>query len=130
MKVLDSTFLIDLLRGKKEALRFLEEEQSRDLYTTQINMYEVIRGLFRAHYSQATFQKILAVFADISILPFDEKATIQSASISAAMLNKGTPLSDGDCITAGIALSRHINTIVTLNTKDFEKIPGIVVEEY
>ena len=43
MKVLDSSFLIDLINGKKETKNISDLP---NLFTTQINMFEIIRGFF------------------------------------------------------------------------------------
>ena len=43
MKLLDSTVLIDILKGKERAKKIIEDGSPK--YTTQINVYEIIRGL-------------------------------------------------------------------------------------
>ena len=45
MKVLDTTFIVDLLRNKEGVDKVLKQEDI--LVTTQINMFEIVRGLLR-----------------------------------------------------------------------------------
>ena len=128
MKLLDSTFLIDLLRGKPETKKIIEENET--LLTTQINMYEVITGLFFKGISSAKFLHAKELFEDIHVLQLDDNAIIRSADISAELMKKGQIIEDCDCLTAGIALSNGVNKIVTKNVKHFKRIKGIEVVTY
>lgn len=127
MKVLDSTFLIDLTRGKQETLLLSKE---KNLLTTQICMFEVIRGLFLRNVSSSTVLRVMGLFNNICVLPLDDQAVVKSAEISSELIKAGNVIPDGDCLIAGIALSRGINKIVTKNVKHFGKIKEIKVETY
>lgn len=127
MKLLDTTFLIDLVNGVKETERYLQEQL---LFTTQINMFEFIRGLYLRKISKNKYWEIMELFDLIRVFPLDDAGIIKSAEISATLYHKGTPIDDGDCLTAGIALSRGVTTIVTRNTNHFKRIKGLVVESY
>ena len=128
MKLLDSTFLIDLLKGKKETQPIINTKQY--FITTQINMYEVIRGLFMHKAPQEYIRRCFELFEDIRVLPLDDNALIKAAEISATLMNEGRDISDCDCLTAGIALSKGITTIVTKNVKHFQRIQNLKVETY
>jgi len=127
MKVLDTTTLIDLAKGKKELSYLLHEE---NLSTTPINMYEFVRGLFMRNLPPADIVELVKLFENISVLPLTENAIIKSAEISAKLMKKGTMVEDADCLIAGIALSNNIPTIITQNKNHFVRIPGIIVEPY
>lgn len=128
MKVLDNTFLIDLLRGKEETISIINSKE--DLLTTQINMYEVIRGLFLKKISSSKLIAVFELFENIKVLPLDDNGVIKSAEISANLIKDGKMIADCDCLTAGILLSRRISTIITKNVKHFKRIKGIRVESY
>lgn len=128
MKVLDTTALIDLTKGKKELSYLLKQEE--ELFTTQINMYEFIRGLFLRNIPSADVLEIIKVFENILVLPLSETSLVKSAEIFAILSKKGLMLDDADCLIAGITLSNNISTIVTLNKNHFERIPGIKIETY
>lgn len=128
MKVLDTTFLIDLLKGDKRTLKLAEG--SEQLLTTQINMYEVIRGLFLEDYSESKIINSIEIFENIRVLQLDDNGIIKAAEIFANLTKKGNMIADNDCITAGIALSKGINKIVTRNVNHFKRIKGIKVETY
>ena len=128
MKLLDSTFLIDLLRGKKDTLRIINGKES--LVTTQINMYEIIKGLFLKNITSSRFAEVMEIFGNISVLPLDDRAVIKSAETYSELTKKGAEAHNFDCMTAGIALSNGIKVIVTKNVKHFKRIGGIKVEPY
>ena len=46
MILLDTTFLIDFLRGKKNAIDFIKKAEGDTFYTTEINVFELITGVY------------------------------------------------------------------------------------
>ena len=129
MKLLDTTFLVDLMRGKPEIKTYLQSSPQVFL-TTQINIYEVMIGMFVKNISSSKFLEVQELFENIRVLPLDDNGTIKSAEICADLIKKGQIIEDGDCLTAGIALSRGINTVVTRKVDHFKRIKGITVETY
>lgn len=128
MKILDSTLLIDLIRGKEEALKVVEKNET--FLTTQINMFEVIRGLFLRKVSKEKLPQTINLFSEIRVLPLDDKAMIKAAEISSQLYHKGNIIDDCDCLIAGIALSNGIKEVITRDVEHFRRIKGIKVETY
>ena len=128
MKVLDTTFLIDLIRGQKDTAKIMDSNEP--LLTTQINMYEVIRGMFIRNVSEEKYLHISEFFDQIRLLSLDDNSIIKSAEISSGLLKNGQFIGDADCLTAGIALSNGVTTVVTRNVEHFKRIKGIKVESY
>lgn len=127
MKLLDSCFLIDLINGKKETKKISDLP---NLFTTQINMYEIIRGFFLKKILSNKYLQIMEMFESIRVLPLNDQGILKSAEISASLIKKGMIIDDSDCLIADIALGHNINTIVTKNKKHFYRIKGITVETY
>lgn len=131
MVVLDSTFIIHFLKNKEHAVR-KAREFSDEIATTQINVYELLVGIYSKEYEER--QKELSVFNDflgsITILEFDEKSAHCAARIAAQLNKAGQTVDSIDVIVAAIAISNGEKTIVTQNAKDFSKIPGLKVESY
>ena len=128
MKVLDTTFLIDVLRGRAETKKFLESDEP--FLTTQINMYEIIKGLFYEKASAEKFLKVKELFKDIQVLQLDDQAMITAAHICADLLRKGEAIEDCDCLIAGIMISNNVHQIITRNDKHFRKISKLTVISY
>ena len=127
MELIDTTFLIDLLKGEKETKNIAQRE---NLLTTDINMFEIIKGICFKRPSTPKFYEIIDILGDIRVLPLDQKGVILAADIHAELRKKGEEISDNDCLIAGIALSNGINTIITKNKDHFSRIKGIKVETY
>ena len=79
-------------------------------------------GLVRGY---AMFQEILADFTRMNVLPFDS----QAAEIFAQLRGSGLRVGTMDLRIASIALARGL-TVLTRNTVDFERIPGLTVEDW
>tara|TARA_Y100000310_G_scaffold190615_1_gene190602 strand:+ start:10428 stop:10814 length:387 start_codon:yes stop_codon:yes gene_type:complete len=128
MKLLDTTFLIDLMKGKDECKKIVLNNQR--CLSTCINMYELLIGVYYKNKKPNNHLEILELFENIHMLPLEISGIMNSAKISAELLKSGNQVSHTDCLIAGIALSHSINTIVTRNVKHFNRIPGIKVETY
>lgn len=64
-----------------------------------------------------------------SIMPWDKDAVDATTQIKKALSNKGTPIGNNDAAIAGNALSLPC-VLVTNNTREFERVPGLVVEDW
>ncbi|MBS3106776.1 type II toxin-antitoxin system VapC family toxin [Candidatus Woesearchaeota archaeon] len=128
IKVLDTTFLVDLIRGKEETRALWGKKD--DLLTTQMNMYEVIRGFFMKGMPPEKFVRAMELFENIRVLPLNDPSIIKAAEISARLKKEGNTVADADCLAAGIALAHGITTIVTRNTEHFKRMKGLIVESY
>ena len=79
---------------------------------------EVIRG-----YSQLV--NVLKIFMTMPVLPFDAAATAVFDGLQAQRIRVGTM----DLRIAAIALSQGL-TLLTRNTRDFGRVPGLVTEDW
>jgi tRNA(fMet)-specific endonuclease VapC len=128
MKVIDTTFLIDLLKGEERTLKIAKSGE--ELLTTQINMYELIKGIFLSGNPVKDLLGAKEMLQNLRVMPLDDAGMIKSAGIFAELSKQGKMISDTDCLIAGIALSNGINTIVTNNETHFKRIKGVRVETY
>ena len=69
------------------------------------------------------------MLAPLSPLPFDEEDAAQSAGLRAILETAGTPIGPYDVLIAGQSL-RHGATLVTANTREFARVPGLNVEDW
>lgn len=65
----------------------------------------------------------------MTVLPFDEPADQHYADIRAALERAGTPIRSHDLFIAAHARSRDM-TLVTHNTREFERVSGLSVEDW
>ncbi|MBI2523361.1 type II toxin-antitoxin system VapC family toxin [Candidatus Woesearchaeota archaeon] len=133
MILLDTSFLIDLLRQRKNAIDKAVELVNRDsLATTYVNIYEMLIGVYSK--KDANYEEKLKIIENltekIDVLTLEKGSTIKSAKIGGELMLKGEIIGDTDNMIAGIALSNGIGTIITRDKDHFERIKGIKVEIY
>jgi tRNA(fMet)-specific endonuclease VapC len=66
---------------------------------------------------------------DISVLSFDEACALELGKVRGSLLRQGIRVSPVDLMIACVALV-HDLTLVTHNTKDFQNIPGLSLEDW
>ncbi|MBI5553290.1 MAG: PIN domain-containing protein [Candidatus Diapherotrites archaeon] len=133
MVILDSTILIDLLRGKDPAKRKLAELESQGalFYTTQVNVFELVQGIFlNSSRIEEELAALNMLLQRVSLLDVTFIAAYTAGQVSGVLGKKGISVQMGDLLIAGTALANHVPVIVTRNGKDFARIPGIKVETY
>ena len=131
MIVADTTLLIDFLRGKKEAIDILQNTQSKGLYTTEINLFELIIGTYaKKQEPEKDVEKIFAMLAQFIVLPLERRATIKAGEIAGTLIKRGQQIEQTDVLIAAIALTNGISEIITANKAHYERIPGIKVVGY
>tara|TARA_Y100000310_G_scaffold344515_1_gene457685 strand:+ start:4079 stop:4465 length:387 start_codon:yes stop_codon:yes gene_type:complete len=128
MKLLDSTFIIDLIRGDSSTQKILKN--NKNLVTTHINVFEIIRGFMLQNYAPEKLLIVSKTLEEVGVLPITDEAMIKAADISSSLIKQGQEISDNDCLVAGISLSHGIKTIITRNTSHFKRIKDISVESY
>ncbi len=131
MVVLDTTFIIHFLKNKQATIEKMRDFSS-PLYTTRLNVFEVLVGIHRKGQDQVeTALSAFNMFLEgISILELDQKSTEIGARIYAELDKNGETVQHKDVLIAAIALANGETSIITQNVKDFAKIPGIKVEGY
>ncbi|MEK6949754.1 MAG: type II toxin-antitoxin system VapC family toxin [Nanoarchaeota archaeon] len=133
MILLDTSFLIDLLRQRKNAINKAVELVNRDkLATTYVNIYELLIGVYSkkdANYEEK-LKTVENLTEKIDILTLEKDSIIKSAKIGGELMLKGQIIGDTDNMIAGIALSNGISTVITRDKEHFERIKGIKVESY
>jgi predicted nucleic acid-binding protein len=129
MKVLlDSCTLIDLLRGKPNAIQTVEglRKEGAVLHLSTLNSYEVLCGVMALSKDRERNQQAFDLLAaNLGLLMFDSQSARCAAEIWAQQRMKGKPLDGLDCLIVGCAVAQGIDAIVTRNKKHFENIRGI-----
>jgi tRNA(fMet)-specific endonuclease VapC len=63
------------------------------------------------------------------VVEFDREDARQAGEIRAALAAAGTPIGPYDVLIAGQAMARAL-TLITHNTREFERVPGLHVEDW
>lgn len=133
MKAVDTTFLIDLLRGNAGAIRKAREmDESGGAATTVVNLLEITYGIYKSRdidheHLLSDAEKLLA---KLEVFPLDVQAAIEAGKVLGTLSREGKTVDVLDGMIGTIALANGCNTIVTRNVEHFSRIPNLKVETY
>jgi predicted nucleic acid-binding protein len=130
MLVFDTSFLIDAMRGNREALAKLNELEKEDelLCTTSLNALELFRGAYLSSKTEEKIAKVRRILEQLLVLPITEETYDVYGAIFSALISQGQQIGDFDEIIAAIAIS-HNGAIVTRD-RHFDRIPMLNVIHY
>jgi tRNA(fMet)-specific endonuclease VapC len=133
MYLLDTDVLSNLLRRAPSTalvakLASVPHEQQ---FTSSIVLGELVYGAYRLkERAQALLQQLEAtLLPNLPVLPFDAATALRYGELRTELERRGTPIGDADLRIASIALD-HGFTVVTGNVRHFEKVPGLIVENW
>jgi tRNA(fMet)-specific endonuclease VapC len=133
--VLDTDTLSLYQRGHAAVSQHVASHPPADLAITVINVEEQLSGWYallrrtnRRDHLAIVYQSLadtIPFLARFTILPFPEVALVRFEQLLALKLNVGKM----DLRIAAIALE-HGAIVVTRNLRDFQRVPGLVVEDW
>ncbi len=127
---LDSTVLIDNLRGRKQTVEFIGKQESSgsNLATTTINSFELYYGAYRSTKRDKNLAATRLLLRRLTILELSDEASEEAGKILAMLDAKGEPVEFRDVLIGAIAKT-HGTTLVTKDTEHFLRIPGLEVSQ-
>ena len=96
--------------------------------TTILNVYEIVKG-FRWKNNKRRETEFVDFIKNVVVISFDDKVVDIAASIYASLRKKGITIGDSDILIAAIVIANN-GTLVTSNTKHFENIEQLKVENW
>lgn len=127
--VIDSDILIYFLKGQQEIVEKLSAHPIENIFTTRINVTELLYGVFNSAKVAQNMAKISAFLANFHILEFDEKASMTFAQEKARLKKNGDLIADMDLMIASITVANGF-ALVSNNLKHFDRIDGLTVEQW
>lgn len=123
--LLDTTVLIDALRGRPAAERLKALRVSADVpATSAINVEEIIRGLRGRRETEAA-ERLLS---GLAVVPLRRREGALAGQWRRTFAGRGRTLAQADCLVAAAAVAAGAR-LATGNVKDFP-MPGLVVEHW
>lgn len=128
--ILDSTFLIDVLRGSHDVSELVEELDASGVpFVSAITVMELYEGIHLSNASEAERQAVTDLLTDVTELPFDRKCAMEAGRINAELISDGQGVDETDVQIAATALV-HDTPVVTRNVDHFERVEGLEVVSY
>ena len=134
MVCLDTSFLIDIIKGKplnKELNSLLDERWTLTIASPTI--LELFKGIYLnknlKYSSNEERDRINEILLSITILDLDKESAIMAGKIEADLINHGKEIDIVDVMIGAICIKNN-ETIITRNKKHFEKIPNLKLRTY
>jgi tRNA(fMet)-specific endonuclease VapC len=131
MVCMDTSFLVELLRGKENALRELEkiEDANERITTTPISAAELFEGAYISRNSEIECQKVRELLKRIELLEFSVQACEKYGKLSKQLRSIGKKIGDLDTLIACVAMSCD-EPILTSDASHFNLVPGLIVRSW
>ena len=128
--ILDTTFLIDVLRGNEaveDTVRNVDE--SGTARVSAISIMELWEGIRLTDATDAERAAVRDLLDGVQEIPFDRACGIEAGTISAELQQAGTSIETAD-VQIGATARVHDEAVVTRNVDHFERIDGVSVVDY
>ena len=130
MYLLDTNICIHVMKNTfPELTAHLLSIDPDDVAISSITLYELEYGAAKSNWGDRTRDKLYAFLAPFTILPFDAKDAACAGRLRALLANQGSPIGPYDIQIAAQGFARDL-TVITHNTKEFSRVPGLKVEDW
>jgi tRNA(fMet)-specific endonuclease VapC len=127
--LIDTDVLIELERKTPAELFTKFARNAGQLYVSTIGLAELFYGVAKSSRPQHMRQSLEALLTQLHVLNFDAGDAANAGQIREELRRAGTPIGPHDMLIAAQARARGF-TLVTGNTREFERVPGLRVENW
>ncbi len=127
--LLDTNIVIYTIKNRPQNVRAEFKNHEGQMAISTITLMELIYGAEKSTKPVQNLLDIEGLMARLDVLDYTSEAAIQSGQIRAELAKLGTPIGPYDQMIAGHARSLGL-VIVTNNTKEFERVQGIQIENW
>lgn len=119
MYLVDTDVIIDILRGVKGSKEFLLDISNEGIFLSVISMAEIFSG--KETRDPIKHEKILRFLSHFEVVPLTQEIAILGGAI-----RRDYQIGLADALIAATAIHNGL-TVVTHNTKHFEKVEGLKI---
>lgn len=130
MPCLETDFLVDVFRQKKEAIQKLEQlsKEKEPLTVTPVTIAELFHGAFKSN-NPKNANALEETEQTVQLLEFDWPAARIAGELLHHLEKKGEKIGNLDTLTAAVCL-RHNQILITKNKKHYAKIPKLKTRDW
>ena len=128
--LIDTSVLIEHERGRLNLEPHLTGHGQEEFFLSVITASELLHGVHRAVEPQIRMKRsalVEALLERLPLLPVDLATARTHAQVWAELARPGKMIGPNDLWIAATALA-HGLTMVTANVREFERVPGLIVE--
>lgn len=130
MYLLDTNVCIRLLNGRApQVVQRLQRHHPSEVNLCSVVKAELIHGAHRSNRTAENLRLLERFFDPFDSLPFDDRCADVYGRIQADLERMGMAIGPNDLLIAAIAVA-HGLTLVTANTREFERVIGLAVENW
>jgi tRNA(fMet)-specific endonuclease VapC len=131
MKYLLDTYTVsNFIKGHPSIARKLKSHSPNLFCFSSISLMEIEYGLkLNLDRAEKINNVIEVLLSHIHILSFEERDSKIAGTLRADLKKSGTPIDPYDLLIASQALSNGL-VLITQNTKEFERVPGLLLEDW
>ena len=127
--MLDTNICIYVTKNYPDRLRERFDEVAEQLCISAITFAELSYGVAKSARRSANLEALEQFVGRIDVLPFDAGAATHYGDIRAELERVGQPAGGNDMLIGGHARSEGL-ILVTNNTREFLRMPGLRIENW
>ena len=127
--MLDTNICIFTIKNKPLPVREKFIQQHGLMCISTVTLMELFYGAEKSADPTRNLAEVEGFAARLEVLDFDHHAAAHAGQIRAELARAGTPIGPYDQMIAGHARSRGL-IIVTNNRREFDRVPGLRVEDW
>ncbi len=127
--MVDTNICIYAMRGRLLPVLRKFEAHRAEISISTITRAELDYGVAKSERPAKSSAALDAFLADLQVLPFDSLAADHFGQIRAHLERAGTPCGPYDMLIGAHARSLGL-TLVTNNRREFDRMPGLAVENW
>ena len=128
--LLDTNICIYIIKKQPiQVIRKLQEHDISEIGISSITLSELEYGVSKSAKREQNKLALAGFLAPIEIVSYDDKAAGVYGDIRAFLEKKGMPIGSLDTLIGAHALSLDC-ILVTNNTKEFDRIPNLFIEDW
>jgi len=126
MFLLDSDISIFFMKGHAGVRAHFAKYGPATIFLSSVSYHELLYGALHSSAVERHLSAVAAFVAPLTILPFTSSAAEYSSRVRQDLAACGKTIGPLDTLIAGHALEHQL-TLVTANTGEFSRVPGLAL---
>jgi len=134
--ILDSSVIIDAERRGETVERLIERivhsTGDQDAALSAVGLTEIVHGIYRASTPQIRSRResfLNELLADLTVYPHTKETAMLAGKLDGEQQSKGVVIPFADLLIGAVALALSYS-VLTVNVRHFERIPGLSVVRF
>ncbi|MFW5896208.1 MAG: PIN domain-containing protein [archaeon] len=126
MKLLETSYLVDYLRGRPAADGYYGEHRHESMVASTVSMFELAYGVI--HEAPDDLDDLMDALHWVDFLPVSTGDAVEAARVDGELAAAGDRIPVPDLLLAGVARNR--GATVVARDEHFERVAGLSVDRY